>query len=136
MLDPSKAPEAYHKSSELLFWTIISVAARTSQPEKDFLAKLSPFLTTAVGRTLLGGSIRLPTIQALLLLSLWPAYNVNWWTDRSYVLSSFAVTAGTYLGLQSPFFEHEYTDEDNDQWDEVRAERTRTWASCLIVSHS
>ena len=136
MLDPSKGLDIYHESSELLFWTIISIAARTSQPEKDFLARLSPFLTTAVGRTLLGSSIRLSTIQALLLLSLWPAYNVNWWTDRSYALSNFAVTAGTYLGLQSPFFEHEYTDEDRDLREGERAERTRTWVCCLIVSHT
>lgn len=134
MLERTRSLDAYYESSDLLFWTIISIAARTSPPEKDFLARLSPFLTTAVGGTLLGGPIRLPKIQALLLLSLWPAYNVTWWSDRSYVLSSYAVTAATYLGLHSPFFEYEYSDNDSETMDQERAERTRTWIGCLIVA--
>jgi hypothetical protein len=94
-----------------VIWTVISIAARKSPLEKDFLARPSPFLTTAVGGTLLGPPLRLLKIQALLLLSMWPAYNVTWWTDRSYVLSSYAVSAATYLELHSPFFEHEYRDK-------------------------
>lgn len=132
-IDPLLDAARCHQQSEFLFWSIISVASREQQGQKDFLSRLSPYFAESLGVIVFSVTLSLRQVQALLLLSLWPPTNSRFWGDRSMTLANIAMSSAMYLGLHNPYYEQEYTNMAVDLSEEERAERVRTWIACLTV---
>ena len=54
------------------------------------------------------GCLRLPTVQAILLLALWPFPNFKSTNDLSVTLSSIAISASMSIGLHRPMNSHDF----------------------------
>lgn len=133
-IDPLLDCVRCHQQSEFLFWAIISVASREQQPQKDFLSRLSPYFAELLGEIVLGGTLSLRQVQALLLLSLWPPTNDRFWGDRSMTLANISMSSAMYLGIHNPYYEHEYTNTAVKLSEGERAERVRTWIACVAIA--
>lgn len=133
-LEPSRSMEECYQRSEVLFWAIMSVAAREQQPVEDFLPQLALYFNESLGTTIMGGVMSLGHVQALLLVSLWPPSNVMLWSDRSMTWASIAVTGALYLGLHLPALEEEYVNHIAYTFDVDKNERARLWIACISVA--
>ena len=96
-LNPQQAPDAYFKQAPLLFWSIISVAARRTNIDgllKDLAAPLSRLLWTTIG----GVPSNYHCIKALCLLCTWPLPVSTTSTDPTHILSGALMKAATGIG--------------------------------------
>lgn len=123
-----------HEATEMLFWTIISVAAREHQPMPGFLARLAPYFNESIGNTIIGGVMTISDVQALLLLSLYPPYNVRLCRDTSMTLGSLAVSGALHLGLHCESPEEGFTNDKTQFVCIDPAEKARTWLACLSIA--
>lgn len=144
ILDPDKTHAQYHEVSPLLFWTVLSIAMRTYQPDASLLQKLTPVLSvrlwTDIGSCgkLIGGmsGVDISEIQTLLLLATWPLPNLHLWSDRSMTMAGMALTSGMYMGLHRPGFDAEYSRQPPKLDGKLITQRSSIWvaAYCLNVS--
>jgi len=102
ILNASITPDTYYARSPVLFWAIISVAARRYEDDATLLGSLNPCVT----RLLWISASQLPlpsyTIQAMLLLCMWSFPVDTQWKDSSYLLASLAKSAAMQNGLHRP----------------------------------
>ena len=136
-LDDSRSAVEYHRTSRLLFWSIIAVAARHFQESPSLLTKLTPVLTELLWKALASNITSLAQIQALILHSCWQLPNARLVSDKSMVFANVALTCSMNLGLHMPGHDQEYreyTNEDVSSTTERRLQRTRTWVACNIQS--
>ncbi|KAI0419601.1 hypothetical protein F5X98DRAFT_68100 [Xylaria grammica] len=123
----------YH-SSQLLFWTIISiVSSHTLSPASQELFNqiAAPFLDM-VRNEALQAPLPLQRIQALLLLCMWPMPVDSQPKDPSWLYSGITVNSALYLGLHraGP------SSRDKSCPPESTVERVMAWLGCFYVSGS
>lgn len=134
-LDEHRSSLEYYRASQLLFWSIVAVAARHFQEDLSILTKLVPVIREQLILAVASGVPSVPLIQSLLLHSCWPMPNYRFFSDPSLLNANIALTFATQLGLHMPHHEQEYTKEYTNSTRERRLELTRTWIACLIQSH-
>ena len=127
-------PNRCYDLCPLLFWTIVSIAARRYARDDAALG----FLLDAVKResSAAGGvfPLGLHHINALILVCTWCFPDVRFVTDRTTLFSGIAANACLLLGIHTGKGRHkEYTvgQFPNEFTDE---EAAFTWAGCNIVS--
>ncbi|EED15866.1 conserved hypothetical protein [Talaromyces stipitatus ATCC 10500] len=135
-LDSSRTAAEYHRTSRLLFWSIIAISARHYLTDPKLLAKLTPALTELIWKAISSSPVSLAQVQALILNSAWPAPNYRFWTDKSSVYANIALTYATHLGLHTPGYEQEYSKDRVYSSAGHSLERSKTWIACVIVSQS
>ncbi|CDO74907.1 hypothetical protein BN946_scf184988.g14 [Trametes cinnabarina] len=93
----------------------------------------SPFLfTVAAGSTLIGGQKSVETVQAYILLSLYPVPARKWEEDRCWVYLGLAIRIATDLNLHHP----NTVEPKNEQHAREMLNRTRTWLNCFNLDRS
>ncbi len=119
-LDASKSPDAYYKSSISLFWVIIGVAARRYREDVTLLHVLSDLVMKLVWSEISKPPYKLSTVQAVILLCIWPFPTTSTWNDVSVTMSSIAISIAMQVGLHKPFNTQDFS-------------RTNFRYYCLIV---
>ncbi|KAF2170448.1 hypothetical protein M409DRAFT_19269 [Zasmidium cellare ATCC 36951] len=126
----TRSPEVIGERSPLLFWVICAVAS-----EDDFRAQLAPRVKQLVLNTISSPVHSVETVQALLLLCLWPFRASFRSDDPSYFYSGLATQIGMLLGLHRPAQTHAYRHE----WDSHPVPgfrvKTTTWLACFVINH-
>ena len=131
----TRDPDAVYQRGPVLFWTIILTAcrrfARDSSVYQFLMDSLSPEIWNCVSQP----PLRLPIINALLILATWPFPKIRFLSDPSLIFAGIAVHScfltglhtgqGTHHEFKSPVYHFDTTDE----------EATYTWAGCAILSH-
>ena len=124
-------PNDCHSQSPLLFWTIVTIGSRKYPDDPTVLSLLAPRLLEIVRKAVF--SRDLPTIQAFLLLCVWPLPVDTLDKDISPVLIGvvlqLAINAGLHLHGNGQDFSRTTLNPDSD--DVTR--RSKLWMSCLIV---
>jgi hypothetical protein len=134
ILDPSTTPDAYYEQSSVLFWAIISVAARRYESDVTLLWSLSPCVTRLIWTTVSQPPVPSYGIQALLLLSMWPFPFDTLWKDPSLFMVSVARGAAMQNGLHRPETMQDFQRVKTQLGpDEFRA-AVRLWAGCYIAA--
>lgn len=131
-LNPQQAPDAYFKQAPLLFWSIISVAARRTNIDgllKDLAAPLSRLLWTTIG----GVPSNYHCIEALCLLCTWPLPVSTTSTDPTHILSGALMKAATGIGLHRPSHAQDFSRVSIDLNKDELHDRVTTWAVTNIV---
>lgn len=133
-LDSHQTPEQYLKESRLLFWTVISVAARKSDPatyEK---------LTTPLSNLLWDQIRKVPqdhhVVKALCLLCTWPLPTSKTSTDQTFMLCGLMMQIALQIGLHQPTHPEDFSRYRLQLHKEDINDRIRTWAVCNIVAQS
>jgi hypothetical protein len=83
--------------------------------------------------------LSLYSVQALLLLTAYPATTMRLWTDSSMSFNNLAMTAALHMGLHRPnhttdFYRRDKTLPSMPYKDTERTDRMATWAACNIVA--
>ncbi|UKZ96419.1 uncharacterized protein TrAFT101_011211 [Trichoderma asperellum] len=135
-LDPGTTIHEYYESSELLFWSIISVAARRLQSHPTLLQKLARSVTDYLWKTLRSIPYSLRVVQSLILLCTWPFPTSSSTADPTYMLAGMMVQLGTQMGLHRALSAEDFVKVPLHLSMYEYSEWIKTWESCNIVAQS
>jgi len=101
-LDPLQSPDHYYKSCPSLFWAIVGVASRRYQEDTTLFTVLSEWVMKLIWTEISTCLHKISTVQAILLVALWPFPTAKSTNDTSVILSSIAITSSMNIGLHRP----------------------------------
>lgn len=134
LLDPGLSPDQYYSRSPLLFWAIVTTAARRYPEEPSLFAGISRALTKLTWASISNRPHTRFMIEAILLQLAWPIPTATIANDNTYLLSSIAVQGCVQLGLHVPDDHQEFTTLlVKLSPEEIKLSR-KTWVACNIVS--
>ncbi|KAI9801904.1 MAG: hypothetical protein M1833_002218 [Piccolia ochrophora] len=136
LLDPSKPPEFYYNTSQFLFWTVISVAARRSSTEPSLLTSLQTAMPRLMWFTLGEVPQSYHIVKALCLLCTWPLPISSTSADPTFMLSGLMMHIAMQIGLHRPSHAQDFTKFHVQLREEELRDRVKTWATCNIVAQS
>jgi transcriptional regulatory protein LEU3 len=131
-----RTPDEYHSQDhKLLFWAIISVAARRYNTRPGLLKDLAKPLTD-----LIWDSIRNQpnhhVVKALCLLCTWPIPAERTVTDPTFILCGAMMQVAMQIGLHQPTHAQDFTRTKVRLRQEDINDRLRTWAVCNTVAQT
>ncbi|KIX00718.1 uncharacterized protein Z518_09783 [Rhinocladiella mackenziei CBS 650.93] len=123
------ADDIYSKCP-LLFWVICAV---TSSLKSQF--QLAPMIQAMIADILHSSAHSIETVQALLILCMWPFRITKLIDDPSYFYCGLATQIGLQLGLHRPnqTHSHHYSAETNSTGKDDEVKLT-TWLACFVVN--
>ncbi|USP74362.1 methylisocitrate lyase [Curvularia clavata] len=136
LINTTKSPHEHFESSELLFWTIISVASRREVSQPTLLPKLARTVTDLTWRTLRSIPHNLSTVQALALLCTWPFPTSSSTQDPTFMFVGLMLQIATQMGLHRARDVQDFTKRPTTLDASEYAEWVHTWASCNLVAQS
>lgn len=134
LIDSSKSPQEYYETSELLFWSIISVASRRLRSQPTLLPKLARAVTDLLWRTLRSIPYSLAVVQSLALLCTWPFPTNSSTEDPTFMLAGMMLQLGTQMGLHRALDVQDFVKTPRKLSAYEYAEWVRTWEACNIVA--
>jgi len=127
-------PDDYYERSQLLFWTIIAIASRSYSEEAGIYAGLRTPLDKLMWEKISSTPHSHLTIQAILLLCVWPYSSPSMVTNPSFMLISIAKTACMHLGLHRPEILQDFNRVKFRVLPEHVEEAAKVWAGCCIAA--
>jgi hypothetical protein len=131
MMDTKTSPQALQEASPLLFWTVVFTAGRHHTEYVAKANKLTVSYTNMLGQRILRTPLSLHTIQAMLIICLWPLPVISQPEDPSLLYSTMAIQASYFLGLQR------HTEHGSASLaglsPEDRRTISRTWLGCFAI---
>jgi transcriptional regulatory protein LEU3 len=135
-LDPLRSPDDVSaKDHKLLFWAIISVAARHYNRDAGLLKRLKEPLTDLIWTTIKGQNNH-HVVKALCLLCYWPLPQHRTVSDPTFVLCGIMMQVATQIGLHQPTHPQDFSRKKVRLQVEDIQDRLRTWAVCNIVAQT
>lgn len=135
-LNPSQTPDQYYQQLNLLYWTIISVAARRYAADPTFLTQLSGPLTRLLWQTIGDVPQSYYAVKALCLLCTWPLPTSTSASDPTHILGGVLMKTATGIGLHRPNHINDFSRVAIDLNTEQLHDRVKTWAVCNIVAQT
>ncbi|KIX04970.1 uncharacterized protein Z518_05842 [Rhinocladiella mackenziei CBS 650.93] len=136
ILSQDLSPDEYHARSPLLFWMIIAIAARSHPKDVGVYTNLNPPLMKLLWTKVSGIPHSHLTIQAIVLLCMWPFSTPSMITDPSFTLISIARTACMHIGLHRPEILQDFNRIKFRVEPEHVEEAVKLWAGCFVVAES
>ena len=120
--------EAMYKKCPLLFWVICAVTSdvNTALTLHDGIKAMVADIVNNPPRSI-------ETVQALLIMCMWPFPFGSTLQDPSCIYSGVATQIGLQIGLHRPSLQHEFSSRRQILEVNERARRA-TWLSCYIVT--
>ncbi|KAL9613159.1 MAG: hypothetical protein Q9167_002279 [Letrouitia subvulpina] len=133
LLEPEKPADHYYDASPLLFWTIISVAARHYPSDKTLLTSLSGPLSRLLWATLADVPQSYIVVKALCLLCTWPLPISSTSSDPTFMLSGLLLTIAMQIGLHRPSHAQDFARFRVEFREEELKDRVKTWGAVNAV---
>ncbi|KAI9712983.1 MAG: hypothetical protein M1812_006731 [Candelaria pacifica] len=133
ILDPEKSSDYYYDLSPLLFWSIISVAARRYTLEPNLLDSLVGPLSRLVWATIADLPHVYHVAKALCLLCTWPLPISSTSNDPTFLLSGLMMQMCMQIGLHRPSHAQDFSKFRVELREEEIRDRVKTWAACNIT---
>lgn len=135
-LDPLRSPDdVCSKDNKLLFWAIISVAARHYSRDTGLLQRLKEPLTDLIWTTMKGQNNH-HVVKALCLLCYWPLPQRRTVSDPTFMLCGIMMQLALQIGLHQPTHPQDFSRKKVRLQVEDIQDRLRTWAVCNIVAQT
>lgn len=135
-LNPSQTPDQYYQQLSLLYWSIVSVAARRYAADPAFLTQLSGPLTRLLWKTIGDVPQSYYAVKALCLLCTWPLPTSTSTSDPTHILGGVMMKTATGIGLHRPNHINDFSRVAIDLNTEQLHDRVKTWAVCNIVAQT
>lgn len=135
-LDSATSLHEYYESCELLFWSVIAVAARRLQSHPTLLAKLARSVTDLLWKTLRSIPYSLRVVQSLVIICTWPFPTSSSTADPTYMLAGMMVQMGTQMGLHRALNAEDFVKVPLHLSVYEYSEWVKTWEACNIVAQS
>ncbi|KAF2638761.1 Zn(II)2Cys6 transcriptional activator [Massarina eburnea CBS 473.64] len=135
-LDPTRSPDdVCSKDNKLLFWAIVSVAARHHSRDLGLLQRLKEPLTDLIWTTIKGQTNH-HVVKALCLLCYWPLPQHRTVSDPTFMLCGIMMQVALQIGLHRPTHPQDFSRKKVRLQVEDIQDRRRTWAVCNIVAQT
>ncbi|KAF3924081.1 hypothetical protein ABW21_db0209826 [Orbilia brochopaga] len=125
----STSPEEIYAKSPLLFWVIITIAST-----RKLRTRLAPMIKAMVGDTMYVRRHSIESVQALLLLCLWPFPTASMNEDPSHIYSGIATQIALQLGLHCHGQAHSHLNIFQNQMKPDDEIKMTTWMACFLVN--
>ncbi|KAI9760241.1 MAG: hypothetical protein M1835_000211 [Candelina submexicana] len=136
IFDPEKSSDYYYDLSPVLFWSIISVAARRYTLEPNLLESLVGPLSRLVWATIADLPHVYHVAKALCLLCTWPLPISSTSNDPTFLLSGLMMQMCMQIGLHRPSHAQDFSKFRVELREEEIRDRVKTWAACNITCQS
>lgn len=124
---------AEYDSNRLLLWTVLAIASKGRDDVPNVYASLVEPVRRLAGDIYAPQSRSLKTMQALLLLCVWPFPFQQTINDPSAMYCSLATHIGYHLGLHRPMHRSDY-EETATAGSVSSTIELKTWYGCFIVN--
>ncbi|KUI58340.1 Regulatory protein LEU3 [Cytospora mali] len=135
-LNPAQSPDQYYVQHPLLYWVIISVAARRYHLDPALLGALSGPLTRLLWQTIGEVPSSHHVVKALCLLCTWPLPTSTSSSDPTQILCGVMLKVATLIGLHRPHHINDFSRVIIDLDNEQLHDRVVTWAVCNVVAQT
>ena len=122
----------YHERSPFLFWSIVCTGARRFA-NSDFFRESVSKVRSLTGSSLLQIQDPIPTIQAILILCMWPLPVDTMWKDPSHALAGAAYQLAVQNGLHIYRNEQDFRRIQIQEDHPSRVFRLHLWLHCVII---
>ncbi|KIW08424.1 hypothetical protein, variant [Verruconis gallopava] len=120
--------------NKLLLWTVLAIASRESSQHSALYSSLVDPVRRLAGDLYASQSRSFETVQALLLLCVWPFPFQQTINDPSPMYIALASQIAYQLGLHRPGFRADFTENNLPQADPGELARKKVWYGCCIVN--
>ena len=134
LLDPSKSPDEYYEASQLLFWTVISVAVRHDSPVPNIFRSLAPALTKLFWATIADVPQSYHVVKALCILCVWPLPISSTSADPTFMIAGLMMQISMQIGLHRPSHAQDFSKFKVELREEGMRDRVKTWAACNVIA--
>ena len=135
-LDPTRSPDdVFAKDNKLLFWAVVSVAARHYDRDPGLLKRLKEPLTNLIWQTVKGQTNH-HVVKALCLLCYWPLPQHRTVMDPTFMLCGVMMQIAIQIGLHQPTHPQDFSRKKVRLQEEDIHDRLRTWAVCNVVAQT
>lgn len=122
----------YHTQSPFLFWTMVCTGARRFN-DTEYFQQTASKVQELVAASILQIQDPIPTIQAILILCLWPLPVDTMWRDPSHTMAGAAMQLAIQNGL------HKFRHEQDFRMSQIKRKDRNTklfriylWLNCVI----
>ena len=134
ILDYQRPPEEFYEASPLLFWVIVTVAARHYAVIPTLLTSLASPLNKLLWEQVAEVPQTYFFIKALSLLCTWPLPISSTSSDPTFMLSGLSMHVAMQIGLHRPSHAQDFSKFNVEFMEDELRDRVRTWASCNAVA--
>lgn len=136
LLDPEKTPDAYQQDSKLLFWVIISIAARRFEADTQLIKNIGLPLSRLLWTTVSEVPQNYHVVKALCLLCTWPLPTSRTSTDPTFMLCGLMMRIAMQIGLHRPAHAKDFSRLPVHLREDDIKDRLKTWTVCNIVTQT
>jgi hypothetical protein len=137
VLDPLKdTPDAVFEKSSVLFWTVVTIAARHYDEDSRLLQRLAAPYMDLVRETISRPPSNHYVVKALCLLCTWPLPVSSTTADMTFPFSGVMMKFAMQLGLHRPSHPMDFSRERVQLREEDISDRLQTWAICNLVAQN
>lgn len=130
------SPVAYFRACPLLYWTVITTAARRYEKRPGLLTELKKPLTHMLWDTLGSNPQSFQVVKALCLICTWPLPTKSTSTDPSMTLCGTMVSLAMEFGLHRPSHAQDFSRSPVEVRDDDIKDRMNTWVAVNIVAQN
>ncbi|KAL9099774.1 MAG: hypothetical protein Q9163_004773 [Psora crenata] len=134
ILDQQRPPDDFYEASPLLFWVIISVAARRYTAIPTLLTSLAGSLNKLLWEQVAEVPQTYIFVKALCVLCTWPLPISSTSSDPTFMLAGLNLQVAMQIGLHRPSHAQDFTKFKVEFMEDELRDRVRTWASCNAVA--
>jgi hypothetical protein len=134
VIDSEIDPISTFHTSPVLFWSIVFTASRNLPSRNNLTNELCKSLPNLVSKLMVQRDDSLQTIQALLVLSMWPFPVRRQSDDLRWIYSGVAMQMAIQTGLHRVGYEHEYRPLTFRRSQTDSKKHTRIWRCWCFVN--
>jgi hypothetical protein len=134
VLDVDIEPISTLNACPLLFWCIVVTASRNLPLQQDLFRDLCKLLPSLLSELMIQRTTSVHSIQALLILSMWPLPVQRQSEDMRWIHSGIAMQMALQAGLHQVGYEHEYRAFTGFRNHNDEQKHTRIWRCWCFVN--
>jgi hypothetical protein len=127
------SPNIYYDEALLVFWAILTVAARRYEKDPTLLTALSSRVMRLALLSVNTKSSGLPVIKGLLILLTWAIPETEVSDETPYVLCGAAIHLATKIGLHVPLASQDFARVRLELTEQAIHRRAELWAHVTIL---
>ena len=133
LFDSSMTPYQFYEQSPLLFWSIVTTGARRYAEDPILFERVVRQILQIALASLFSLSNSIQTIEAVLILCLWPIPINSMFKDSTHSLAGVAMQLALQNGLHILGREQDFVRQSIDEARSEVALRFRLWVHCVII---
>ncbi|KAK6375964.1 hypothetical protein LTR81_027864 [Elasticomyces elasticus] len=133
LFDQEQSPDDLYHFSPLLFWAVIYVGSRGYHKDPTASESIMERLKALLHHALFDPENAIPTIQAAVLVCLWPFPVDSTFKDPSHAVAGAAMHFPVQKGLQYASRKQDYARVALVQAEADRVVRARLWTYCVVA---